>query len=392
VTWRARWLSGLSVNTFLLAVASFFADVSSEMLYPVLPIFLTQTLGASAGIVGLVEGIAQALQNVVQVFSGWFSDKLQRRKPVALIGYALGALAKPLIGLSTGWVGVLGARSLERLGSGVRSAPRDALVAASAEPTHRGKAFGLEGIGDNFGAFLGPLLAIALLGLLHIELRAIFLIAIVPGSLAALMVVFVREAAAPASKWKLDLDLRQLPGDYWKYLVATALFGVGNSSNAFLVLRTRDLGASLESTIFVYALLNLVAALASYPAGYLSDKLGRKSVLLLSFLVFIVVYTGFGLSSNVVLVGFLFVLYGIYQGISRSVGKALATDFVPAELRASGVGCYTATIGLTGLIASVVGGQLWTRLGPAATFHFGAASALIGSVALAVLVPAKRAK
>ena len=389
---RARWFSGLSVNTFLLALASLFADTSSEMLYPVLPIFLTQTLGASAGIVGLVEGVAQALQNFVQMFSGWFSDKLQRRKPIALIGYALGALAKPLIGLSTGWVGVLGARSLERLGSGVRSAPRDALVAASAEPAHRGKAFGLEGIGDNLGAFLGPLLAIASLGWLHLDLRAIFLIAVVPGSLAALMVVFVRERPVPPSQQKPDLDFRRLPSDYWRYLVATALFGVGNSSNSFLVLRTRDLGASLEATIFVYALLNLVAALVSYPAGYVSDKLGRKGVLLLSFLVFIVVYAGFGFSSNVVLVGFLFVLYGIYQGTFRSVGKALATDFAPAELQASGVGCYTATIGLTGLVASVVGGQLWTRLGPAATFRFGAACALVGSVALAVLVPARRAK
>ena len=389
---RAKWFSGLSVNTFLLALASLFADTSSEMLYPVLPIFLTQILGASAGIVGIVEGIAQALQNVVQIVSGRLSDKLQRRKPVALVGYALGALAKPLIGLSTAWVGVLGARSLERLGSGVRSAPRDALVAASAEPAHRGKAFGLEGIGDNLGAFLGPLLAIALLEWLHLGLRAIFLVAVVPGSLAALMVVFVREQPAPPSQQKLDLDLRRLPSDYWKYLAATALFGVGNSSNSFLVLRTRDLGASLEATIFVYALLNLVAALVSYPAGYLSDKLGRKGVLLLSFLIFIVVYAGFGFSSNVFLVGFLFVLYGTYQGMSRSVGKALATDFAPAELQASGVGCYTATIGLTGLVASVVGGQLWTRLGPAATFRFGAACALVGSVALAVLVPVRRAK
>jgi MFS family permease len=382
----------LSVDTFLLALGSFFADTSSEMLYPVLPILLTQTLGASAGIVGLVEGIAQAVQNVVQAFSGWFSDRLQRRKPVALIGYGLGALAKPLIGLSTGWVGVLGARSLDRLGSGVRSAPRDALVAASADPAQRGKAFGLEGFGDNLGAFLGPLLAIALLGFLHLDLRAIFLVAVVPGSLAALLVVFVRERRVPASQGGPSLGLGRLPTDYWKYLVATALFGVGNSSNSFLILRTRDLGASLEATIFIYALLNLVAALVSYPAGYLSDKLGRKGVLLLSFLVFVVVYAGFGVSSNVVLIGFLFVLYGIYQGVSRSVGKALATDFVPAELHASGVGGYTATIGLSGLVASVVGGQLWTRLGPPATFRFGAACALVGSVALAALIPGRGAK
>src|SRR5947209_7482007 len=168
-----KYFSGLSANTFLLAFSSLFADISSEMLYPVLPLFLTQTLGASASIVGLVEGIAQATQNIVQGLSGWVSDKLKQRKPIALIGYALAAVAKPLIGLSTAWPGVLGARSLDRLGTGTRSAPRDALVAASADEASRGKAFGLEGAGDNLGAFLGPLLALALLALFAVELSSI---------------------------------------------------------------------------------------------------------------------------------------------------------------------------------------------------------------------------
>jgi MFS family permease len=386
-----KYFSGLSVNIFLLAVASLFADISTEMLYPVLPIFLTQTLGASASVVGIVEGIAQAMQNIVQGFSGWLSDKLQRPKPIAVIGYALAAISKPLIGLSTSWTGVLGARLLDRLGSGTRSAPRDALIASSVEDAHRGKAFGFEGIGDNLGACLGPLLAIALLSLLHVSLRSIFLLAVIPGSLAALMVVFVRaKPAVASSKAKLDLNVGRFPKSYWKYLLVTALFGIGNSSNSFLILRTKDLGASLTMTIFIYALFNLVAALASYPSGYLSDKLGRKGVLLLAFLVFFAVYAGFGLTTNVVLIGILFVLYGLFQGISRSVGKAFAMDFVPAELRASGVGWYTATIGLTGLIASIVGGQLWTRIGPPATFLFGAGSALAGSIALVLLVPQRR--
>ena len=386
---RRAWFAGLSRDTFLLALASMFADTASEMLYPVLPVFLTQTLGASAGIVGVVEGVAQAAQNVVQAFSGWISDKLRRRKRVALIGYALGALAKPLIGLSTGWAGVLGARTLERLGSGIRAAPRDALVAASADPAHRGKAFGLESLGDNLGAFIGPLLAIALLGALQLELRTIFLIALVPGVLAGLMVVFVHERAAASPHETVDLSLRRLPGGYRRYLAVTALFGVGNSSNAFLILRARGLGASLEATILIYALFNLVAAFASYPAGRLSDRLGRKRVLLLGFVVFAAVYAGFAVASNVALVGALFALYGVYQGVFRAVGKALAADFAPAELRASGVGGYTATIGLSGLIASVVGGQLWTQLGPPATFLFGAACAVAGTAALALLVPAR---
>jgi MFS family permease len=389
VTKRLERFSGLSADTFLLALASLFADTASEMLYPVLPIFLTQTLGASAGIVGVVEGIAQAAQNVVQALSGWISDRLQRHKRVALAGYALGALAKPLIGLATGWAGVLSARTLERLGSGVRSAPRDALVAASADPAHRGRAFGLESLGDNFGAFIGPLLAIALLGAFELELRTIFLIALAPGALAALMVAFVREQPAPSPQRKHDLSFRRLPSGYWRYLAATALFGIGNSSNSFLILRTRGLGASLGATISVYALFNLVAALVSYPAGQLSDKLGKKRVLLLGLVVFSAVYAGFAVTSNVVLIGSLFALYGVHQGIFRAVGKALAADFSPAELRASGVGGYTATLGLSGLIASTVGGQLWMRLGPPATFFFGAVCAAAGGIALALLVPAR---
>src|SRR5437763_620827 len=176
-----KYFSGLSANTFLLASASLFADISTEMLYPVLPVFLTQTMRASASVVGLVEGIAQAIQNLAQGVSGWASDKLRRRKPIALLGYALAAIAKPFIGLSGAWPGVLAARALDRLGSGTRSAPRDALVAASADEASRGKAFGLEGAGDNLGAFLGPLVALALIALAAVSLPSIFLLAFVPG-------------------------------------------------------------------------------------------------------------------------------------------------------------------------------------------------------------------
>jgi MFS family permease len=379
---------GLSKNTFLLAFASLFADISTEMLYPVLPVFLTQTLKASGSVVGLVDGFAQATQNIVQGFSGALSDKLQKRKPLALLGYFLAAISKPLMGLAAAWQGVFAARLLDRLGTGTRSAPRDALIASSVDDANRGRAFGLEGAGDNAGAFLGPLLAVALLYLLHVGLRSIFYLATIPGLLAFLMVLLVKErSVAVSAKSKLDVSLRQFPSGYWKYLLVTALFGLGNSSNAFLILRTQEIGASLEMTILIYAAFNLVAALISYPAGTLSDQWGRRGVLLCSFVVSLIAYLGFALTKNFVLTACLFVLYGLYQGIFRAVGKALAADFVPEHLRAGGIGWYSTTVGLLQLAASFVAGVLWDRIGHAAVFYYGAVFALIGSVALLVLIP-----
>jgi len=370
-----------------------FADISSEMLYPVLPVFLTQTLKSGGSVVGIIEGFAVAIQNIIQGFSGWLADKLQRRKPVALFGYALGAVSKPLIGLSTAWQGVLGARSLDRLGTGTRSAPRDALIAASADEKNRGAAFGLEGIGDNLGAFLGPLLTILLLASFATPIRTIFLIAFIPGVLALLMVLLVKEGKAKATaKAKLDITARKFPADYWKYLGITALFGIGNSSNSFLILQTQHIGASLELTILIYAFFNLVAALISYPSGSLSDRFGRKNILLAAFVVFLITYFGFAFSSNLLLIGILFIFYGLYQGSYRSVGKAFASDFFPAQLRASGIGWYSTTVGLSGLVASIVAGQLWDIVNHEAAFVYGAIFAALGGIALLFFSPVRKAK
>ena len=383
-----RVFGGLSKNTFLLALSSLFADISTEMLYPVLPIFLVQTLKASGSIVGLVDGFAQATQNIVQGFSGALSDKLRRRKPLALIGYALAAVAKPLMGMATVWQGLFAARLLDRLGAGTRSAPRDALVASSVADADRGRAFGLEGLGDNAGAFLGPLIALALLYSFHVSLRGIFYLAVIPGLLAFVMVLFVNERPATvSSKAKIDIGLRHFPRGYWKYLLVTALFCLGNSSNAFLIMRTQEVGASLQHTILIYAAFNLMAALVSYPAGSLSDAWGRKNVLLASFVVFFVAYLGFALTRNVMLIAVMFAVYGVFQGIFRAVGKAFAADFVPESLRASGVGWYSTTVGLLQLIASLIAGVLWDRVSHAAVFYYGAALALVGCVALVATVP-----
>ena len=386
-----RYFGGLTRDTFLFAFTSLFADISTEMLYPVLPVFLTQTLKATGSIVGLVDGFAQAAQNIVQGFSGALSDKLQKRKRIALAGYLVAAVAKPLMGLSTVWQGVFGARLLDRIGTGIRSAPRDALIASSVDEKDKGRAFGLEGVGDNAGAFLGPLLAVFLLYALHVGIRAIFYLAILPGLLAFFTLLLVKEHhAAVTAKAKINVSLRQFPKAYWKYLLVTALFGLGNSSNAFLILRTQDIGASLETTILIYAAFNLVAALISYPAGSLSDTSGRKNILFASFVVFLIAYLGFALTQNVLLVAALFVFYGLYQGIFRAVGKSFASDFVPEQLRASAVGWYSTTVGLLQLVASVVAGLLWDRIGHRAVFYYGATFAVVGSIGLLLLIPAKQ--
>ena len=385
---KKRYFTGVSRNTVLLAFTSLFADISSEMLYPVLPIYLTLTLHASGSVVGLVEGIAQATQNIVQGFSGWLSDLLQRRKSLALVGYFLSALGKPVMGLAQTWPGVMGGRFLDRFGSGFRSAPRDALIASSVPEQSRGRAFGLEGIGDNLGAFLGPLLTVFLFVSLQFGIRTIFYLAVIPGLLAFLMVLLVKERhATVTAKSKLDVNFRQFPKAYWRYLLVTALFGIGNSSNSFLILQTKGIGASFEATILIYAGFNLVAALISYPAGSFSDRWGRKHVLLLAFVIFFLAYFGFARAQNVILVATLFVFYGLFQGIFRSVGKAFASDYVPAQLRASGVGWYNMAVGLLSLVANLVAGLLWDRVSHAAVFYYGAFFAVVGIIALLLWIP-----
>jgi MFS family permease len=383
-----KYFSGLTKNSILLAVASFFSDVSTEMLYPILPIYLTQYLKANGSVVGIIEGIAQATQNIIQGFSGWLSDKLQRRKPIALVGYFLSAVSKPFMGIANAWPGVLAARFTDRLGAGGRSAPRDALIAESVAPEHRGKAFGLEGVGDNLGAFVGPLITVLLFFSLQIDVHYIFYLAIIPGLIAFLMILLVKEKGIGVlSKSKIDLHARQFPKSYWKYLFASALFGIGNSSNAFLILEVRDKGLSLLNTVLVYSCYNLVAALISYPAGSLSDKFGRKPILLTSFVIFFICYAGFAFSSNVLLIAFLFVCYGLFQGIFRASGKSYAADFVPKHLRATGIGWYSTVVGITGLLASLVAGRLWDKMSHTSVFVYGAILSLMGVILLTFLVP-----
>lgn len=381
-----KFLKGLTKDTVLLTFTSLFADISTEMLYPILPIFLTTYLGASGSLVGLIEGVANATQNIEMGFAGYLSDKLRKRKSLAIIGYTIAAISKPFIGLSTVWQTVFIARFMDRFGTGTRSAPRDALIASSASNENRGKAFGLEGIGDNLGAFLGPLLAILLLFYFKFPIRSIFYLSIIPGLLAVLLVLTVKERSDEIkSKVKLDMNLSRFPKPYWNYLAATAVFGIGNISSSFMILQTKSIGVSLIGTILIYAVFNLVAAIVSYPLGFLSDKLGRKNILILALLIFIVSLMGFAQTRNFVLIAISFALYGSFQGIFRAVGKAYAADFVPAELQASGIGWFNAIVGLSGLIASIIAGILYDKVGHSAVFLAAAAFVALGTVLLSLL-------
>lgn len=388
-----KYFTGLTKNTFLLTLTSLFADISTEMLYPILPIFLTQYLGASGSIVGLIEGVANATQNIQMGVAGYLSDKLHKRKSLAIIGYLLAAISKPFIGLSTMWQNVFVFRFMDRFGTGTRSAPRDALIASSADDSNRGKAFGLEGIGDNLGAFLGPLVAVVLLFYFKIPIRNIFYLAIIPGLLAVVMILFVKEKDDGfKSKAKLDLRFNQFPKDYWRYLGITAIFGIGNISASFMILQTRNIGIPLIGTILIYALFNLVAAVVSYPSGFLSDKLGRKTVLLTSFIVFIVSLIGFAITRNFIIIAVLFALYGAFQGIFRAVGKAYAADFVPENLRASGVGWFNMVVGLSGLVSGLTAGQIYDRVGHSSVFAIAAVFVALGSITLLFFNPQLKPK
>lgn len=381
-----RRTAGLTRDTYVLSLTSLFADISTEMLYPVLPIFITQVLGASAATLGAFEGVANAAQYLVQGPSGWLADRLPSRRPLAAAGYLISAVAKPMIGLSSSWPQALAGRFADRVGAGTRSAPRDALIAGSAADDARGRAFGLEGLGDNLGAFIGPLLSLLILFGLRYPIRSIFYLALVPGLASFLLVLLVRERRAGFVPPATTGRARDLPTRFWKYLLATGLFGLGNSTNVFLILRAQNLGLSLQTTILVYSGFNLCASLVSFPSGYLSDHLGRKRTLLVALGIFVVSYAGFAIGRNTVVVAALFVLYGVFQGMYRAIGKALASDLSPEVLRGTGLGLYASTVGLSALVASVVAGQLWDRVSPSATFWYGSAFGLIGILAVLVLV------
>ena len=385
----------LTPNVIKLGLVSFFADISSEMLYPITPIFLSMVLGASAFDIGLIEGLAEGVASLLKTYSGRWSDRLQSRKAFVWIGYLCAALAKPLVGGATSWTQVLFARSFDRFGKGLRSAPRDALLSESVAPQFRGAAFGWHRAMDTLGAAVGPLIAVAYLHFHSGEdrLRSLYYIALIPGLLAALVVFAVRENKTVTATFRplpppLLESLRAVSHqskEFKRYLLGWGLFSLTNSSDVFLLLKAQKAGISLTHTIFMYAFYNLLYALLSPYLGSLSDKFGRKWLLVSGLGVFAFVYVLFGFATEPWQFWCLFGIYGSYMAATDGVGKAFAVDLVPKELKATGLGFLGTVTGLATIVASSVAGLLWDKLGNQWTFLYGTLGAVLAMVILAGL-------
>jgi len=373
---------GISRNVFVMGLVSFFNDVTSEMIYPIVPIFLTAVLGAPASIVGLIEGIAESTASVLKVISGWFSDKLQRRKPFVIAGYSFSTISKAILGFAFSWPIVLVARFIDRFGKGTRTSARDALIVESSLTDNRGRSFGFHRALDTLGAVVGPLLAILLLYIFGNNLRLIFLLAVIPSVIGViLLILYVKEKQKEAMKQEaIKFNWHNLNRSFKIFLFISIIFAIGNSSDAFLILRAKNLGLSITLTILVYALFNFVYALFSTPAGIISDKIGQKRVLLGSFLLFSFVYLLFGLINQSLFLWLLFPIYGVYMALSEGIGKAYISNLVPQERTGTAFGVYQTTIGLCTFFASLIAGLLWTYVNIKAPFIFGATMALISAI------------
>lgn len=375
-------------NVWVAGFVSLFTDISSEMLVPVLPLFLATVLHAPIRAIGLIEGAAEATASIMKAISGWISDRTGRRKPLMVMGYGLSNILKPLMAFTGTWGQVLAIRLTDRFGKGIRGAPRDALIADSAETAMRGKAFGLHRAMDTVGAAIGPLAAGAILWVWPGEYRKVFMWAAVPGVIAiVLIVLFLRETGegrtttGPVlrnwglSLWRLSPALR-------RFVLIGFLFALGNSSDAFLILRAQNLGLSGGLVTMAYFTFNFSYAILSYPLGALSDRIGRKPVMVGGFVAFALIYFGFGMATQAWMVWPLFLCYGLYYAGTEGIQKAYITDHAEPEQRGTAVGVYNALTGLAALPASIVAGFLWERLGPAIPFWVGSGTAAVSALLL----------
>lgn len=378
-------------------MVSLCTDLSSEMVYPITPIFLTVVLGASPAAVGVIEGLAESLASLLKLYSGWLSDRIGRRKPLTLWGYGVAAFAKPLIGIAGSWIHVLFARLLDRTGKGLRAAPRDALIAENVPKEQRGRAFGFHRAMDTTGAVLGPLVGWIFLQAYPDRLRMVYFLAFVPALLGVLVLaLFVREkgkeAAVDAPKGDTvpppKFALSGLSPEYRRFLLAVGLFGIGNSSDAFLLLRAQGMGVSPHNVLLLYALFNVVEAALGYTAGRWSDRVGRRPLIAAGWGVFALVYLGFAVLGGAAAAGALFLVYGLYYTLTQGTQKALAADLAHPDRRGAEIGAFHLLVGIAALPASVIAGQLYRNVSPSAPFYVGAATALLATVVLLTARPA----
>ncbi len=378
----AKPFLGLSKNVRSLGWVSLFNDIASEMIYPLLPLFLNTVLGAGVVFIGLIEGIAESVSSFLKLFSGWVSDRFRKRKGLILFGYALASVTRPFIGLATSAYHVLFLRFFDRIGKGVRSSPRDALLSQSCREEERGKAFGFQRAMDHAGAMTGPLIASLLMAVVTKDLRIIFLLAFIP-SLFCLWILWrgvtdiQKEQASISSPPKLNWKGWDRRFKY--FLLIITLFTLGNSSDAFLLLRAQDLGLNIVTIPILWFIFHLSKTVFSIPGGTLSDRIGRRKVMILAWMIYGLVYLGFAFASKAYLVWILFIAYGLFYGLSEGTEKAWVADLVEESKRGTAYGAYHFCIGIAALPASLLMGLLWKAIGVQWAFSFGAAMALIAA-------------
>lgn len=370
-------------NVTTLGLVSMFNDIASEMVYPIIPIFLTTFLGAPVAVVGIIEGVAEATASLLKVFSGWLSDRLRHRKNFVATGYTLSAVAKIVLSFSASWLYVLFARFVDRFGKGIRTSARDALIADSTTSETRGAAFGLHRALDTLGAVVGPLLALGLLQFLDNKYSLIFLLASIPvfiGIGILLLIVKEPKHEIKKSELKLKFSLQSFNKPYKLFLLVNLLFALGNSSDAFLILRTQSLGYTASGAVLLYVLFNVFYSLLSFPLGKLSDRLGARPILIASFLLFAVVYSGFGIAGSGFILWILFPMYGLYMAMSEGISKAYISNLVPSETRATAIGLFYTSTGIITFFSNLIAGLLWNYIGISAPFYFGAICSLLAAV------------
>ncbi len=402
---RRTTIRQLPRNVWAVGLTSFLMDVSSEMVINILPLFLSNVLGVQTSIIGLIEGIAEATASILKLFSGWLSDKLGGRKWLAVAGYGLSAITKPLFYFANSWQLVAGVRWADRIGKGIRTAPRDALVADSVTRETRGLAFGFHRAMDTAGAMIGLLIAAMVvwlaqannLSLSRSTFQNIVLVSTIPAVLAVLsLAVGAKDVAVTSHRAAPKYTLRSMGKPFTIFLVIVSIFTLGNSSDAFLVLRAQNLGISVMGILMMLVVFNLVYSLVATPAGSRSDRVDRRRLIIAGWLVYAVIYFGFALAQAGWQIWLLYATYGLYYGMAYGTANAMVADLVPENLRGTAYGTYHAVVGLLAFPASLIAGILWqgvgawSGFGPSAPFLFGGTLALLAALLLAVWMPKAR--